>query len=106
MKSNTTKSGGPPTKRPKKPDAHFLADYVKGLKPGKFQQGALVRPEFGVVDVFLEDVPFFAEWLKGERADISILRAVDDNRVVGAHLPLRNFNGKFRVVILPVGPAH
>jgi hypothetical protein len=41
------------------------------------------------VDVFLEDVPFYGEWIKGEGADICLHRAQDDDRIVGATLPLR-----------------
>jgi hypothetical protein len=47
------------------------------------------RPEFGIVEIALEDVPCHHEWIKGEGADMSIWRALDDDRVVGATLPLR-----------------
>jgi len=40
------------------------------------------------VEVFLEDVPFYGEWIRGEGADICLHRAQDDNRIVGATLPL------------------
>lgn len=46
------------------------------------------------VSIFTENVPYHAEWIKGEGGDISLYRAMDDNRIIGAHLPLRNFSGR------------
>jgi hypothetical protein len=64
----------------------------------KFQPHILAMPEYGIVEIILEDAPCYHDWIKGEGADISIWRAMDDNRVVGATLPLRNWKGS-----LPVG---
>lgn len=41
----------------------------------------------GTVEICLENVHYYAEWIKGEGADIAIWRAIDDNRIVGATLP-------------------
>jgi phenolic acid decarboxylase len=46
------------------------------------------------IEIMLEDVVYYAEWIEGEGGDISLYRAVDDNRVVGAWFPLRVYNGK------------
>jgi len=40
------------------------------------------------VQVVLEDVPYRAEWIPGEGADVALYRALDDDRIVGANLPL------------------
>lgn len=48
------------------------------------------------VSIMTEDVAFYAEWIKGEGGDISLYRALDDNRLIGALLPLRNWSGVFR----------
>lgn len=76
-----------------------LADFLRGRKPKKFQQHVWVRPDVGLVEIYLEDVSYHAEWIKGEGADIAILRANDKtNRVVGVVLPLRKYDGKFRLM--------
>jgi len=69
-------------------------------KTNSFQQYVLVQPEVKTLEIMLEDTPYYAEWIKGEGADISIYRAIDNDRVVGALLPLRNFNGKLPVEII------
>lgn len=48
------------------------------------------------VSIMTEDVPYYAEWITGEGGDISLYRAEDDKRLIGALLPLRNWNGVFR----------
>lgn len=40
------------------------------------------------VSLLTEDVPYYAEWIKGQGADICLYRAMDDHRVIGANLPL------------------
>jgi hypothetical protein len=46
-------------------------------------------PENQRVTIILEDVPMHAVWVGNEDGDITLYRAMDDNRVVGAFLPLR-----------------
>lgn len=68
--------------------------------PRPFQQHVLVHPEHGTIEIILEDVSCHHEWIHGEGANISIHRAMGDNRVVGATLPLRNWKGYLPVDIL------
>lgn len=77
----------------------MLEKEIGPLRP--FQQHILVKPEFGTVDIALEDVPCYHEWIKGEGADISVWRAMDGNRVVGATLPLRAWNSSLPVEVIP-----
>ena len=78
-----------------------ILEYIQRHTPTKkFQPGVIVDVANRAVDIFLEDVSFYAEWLKGEGADMAVYRAQDDDRVVGARLPLRVWNGKFPVEIL------
>lgn len=53
------------------------------------------------VHIFLEDCSYHAEWIKGESGDVALYRANDDNRVVGAFLPLRKWGGNFPVYTMP-----
>lgn len=54
----------------------------------------LTSNEGQCVTILTEAVATHAEWIKGEGADICLYRALDDNRLVGALLPLRNWNGQ------------
>ena len=69
-------------------------------KLNKFQPHAVVNTIGNCLEVVLEDCAYYAEWIKGEGGDISLYRAMDDNRVIGALLPLRNWNGKFPIDII------
>lgn len=77
-----------------------MSDLWKPSSRPKFQQHVFVHPECGTIDIVLEDVSCHHEWIHGEGADISIWRAMTDNRVVGATLPLRNWKGSLPVDIL------
>lgn len=66
-------------------------------KPKAFQQHAIIDPENKTIAIFLEDCSYHAEWIRGEGADIALYRANDDDRVVGAMLPLRQWTGRFAV---------
>ena len=81
-----------------KPESE-LEKFMRKHPPGPFVQSVWVRPEFGIVEIALEDVSYHVEWIKGEGADIGIWRAQDDDRVVGATLPLRNWKRSFGVAI-------
>jgi hypothetical protein len=79
------------------PHDDFLKAFTTLLgkrKPRKFRPHVWIRPDIGTVEITLEDVSCHHEWIKGEGADSSVWRAMDDDRVVGATLPLRNWNGK------------
>lgn len=58
-----------------------------------------MRPEHGLIDIALEDVPCYHEWIKGESATCSLWKAFDNDRIVGATLPLRNWKGTLPVDI-------
>ena len=78
----------------------FLKDAELKFGPQQpFQPNVWIRADIGVIDITLEDVACYHEWIKGEGADISIWRAMNDNRVVGATLPLRNWKGTLPVDI-------
>jgi len=66
----------------------------------EFQPYVLIDSESKHIQIFLEDCPFYAEWIKGEGGDISLYRALDGDRVVGAMLPLRKWNGRLPVEII------
>lgn len=70
--------------------ANELEKFLTQHKPEPFRPHVWARPQEGIVEVALEDVACYHEWLKGEGADISIWRACGDNRVVGATLPYRD----------------
>lgn len=67
--------------------------------PREFHPSVHVDVENKRVEIYLEDVSFYSEWIKGEGADIGIYKAMDNNRVVGAALPLNIWKGKFPVCI-------
>jgi tetrahydromethanopterin S-methyltransferase subunit F len=80
-----------------------LEDFLKELKfkgPREFHPGVVVDPENKRIDIYLEDVSYHSEWIKGEGGDIGLYRAMDDNRVIGAALPLNVWKGKFPILIL------
>ena len=52
-----------------------------------------------MIDIALEDVPCYHEWIKGESATCSLWKAFDNDRIVGATLPLRNWKGTLPVDI-------
>lgn len=66
----------------------------------EFHPSILIDTKNKFVEIHLEDCAYYAEWIKGEGGDISIYRANDDNRVVGAFLPLRIWKGKFPIEII------
>jgi hypothetical protein len=59
----------------------------------KFHPSVWVQPKHGLIEICLEDVACYHEWIRGEGADISIWRAMKDKRVVGVTLPLRKWEG-------------
>lgn len=76
-----------------------LEKMFGGLR--EFHPCVMVDPENKCVEIVLEDVSYYAEWIKGEGADIAIYHAISpDNRVVGAFLPLRVWKGKFPITFL------
>jgi hypothetical protein len=78
-----------------------LVKFIEAHKPtGDFQPNVLVDPENKRASVFLEDVPYYGEWIKGEDGDIVLYRAQEDDRVIGAFLPLRKWDGVFPVSII------
>lgn len=86
--------------------ANFMFDKItKFLKEHKlegnseFHPGAMVDVDNRRVEILLEDVAYYAEWIKGEGADISIYRAMDDNRVIGGVFELREWKGQFPISI-------
>lgn len=48
-----------------------------------------VNEAVGRVTIILENVPHYGEWIKGEAGDITLYRATDDHRIVGAFLPFK-----------------
>ncbi len=61
-----------------------------GLGPPRpFRPVVWVNKDGGLVELYLEDVPCYHEWIAGERADASIIRAMDDHRVIGVCLDAR-----------------
>lgn len=81
-------------------DVMALIEREFGKINRDFHPNVLVDTENKFVQIFLEDCSFYAEWIKGEGADIAIYRANDDNRVVGAMLPLRIWKGQLPVDII------
>jgi hypothetical protein len=65
-----------------------LADFLKENKPARFQPSVMVRQTYGIIDIMLEDVEFYCDWISGGDAMSAIRRAVDDHRIVGAILPV------------------
>lgn len=45
------------------------------------------------VDITVEDVPYYGQWIQGEGADICLLRSQGDGRLIGITLPLYKWNG-------------
>jgi hypothetical protein len=68
--------------------------------PKKFQPHIVVDVDNKCMHVNLEDCESVSEWIQHEGADMVLRRALDDNRVVGALLPMRNWNGKLPVHLL------
>jgi len=58
-----------------------------------------IDAENKAISIFLEDTAQYSEWIKGEGADICIYRAINNDRIVGARLPLHNWNGKLPTVV-------
>lgn len=80
-------------------DIHEL--LIKEFGPLKgFQPHAVANTHGNCLQIFLEDCSYYAEWIKGEGGDIALYRAMDNNRVVGANLPLTKWNGKFPIDIV------
>lgn len=78
-----------------------LLEHLKRTEyVGQFHPNIFVDVENKLVKLYLEDVQCFSEWIRGEGADICLLRADDDARVVGAVLPLNEWHGQFPVSIL------
>lgn len=69
-------------------------------KPKGFQPHVLADVANQRLTIFLEDCSYYAQWIRGEDGDVAIYRANDDNRVVGAFLPLRKWNGQLPVEVL------
>lgn len=67
----------------------YLADYLKRHTPKQFAP-SMITTGHGTVDVCLENVPCYHDWIGGEGADVSLWRAMDDDRIVGATLPLKD----------------
>ncbi len=87
------------------PCSHDFDKMDKQLKTmfGKlkeFQPHVTVDVENKAINILLEDVSYYADWINSEGADFALYRANDGNRVVGARLPLRKWNGKLPVEIL------
>jgi hypothetical protein len=79
-----------------------ISDIIKQLginRLSEFNPGVLVDVDNRRVEVILENVQYYGEWLKGEGGDMAIYRAMDDNRVIGGVFELRVWNGKFPVAI-------
>lgn len=49
----------------------------------------LIDDDNRALEIILEDCSMYAEWIKGEGGDICIYRAVQDDRLVGARLPMK-----------------
>lgn len=68
--------------------------FMEELKPLHANSIKILANEHGqCVEIMTEDVPYYAEWIKGEGADIALYRAIDNHRLIGALLPLRNWDG-------------
>ena len=78
----------------------YILKLVGKKKLKKFHPHAIVDSKNKCISIYLEDCSYYGEWIKGEGGDIAIYRANDDERVVGAHFPLRVWNGKFPVDII------
>jgi hypothetical protein len=60
----------------------FMKREFGPLQP--FTPHAFIDRENRCIEIVLEDVSSYNEWIKGEGADISLIRAMDGDRVVGA----------------------
>jgi hypothetical protein len=87
-----------------------LATYLKKLSEENggefppFKPGVILMPEQNRISLYLENVPFYSEWIEGEAADVSIYRAEDDGRFVGGFFPMSNFADDFLVTKLTGEP--
>lgn len=65
-----------------------LEKFLREHPPKPFKPHVWWRPQEGLVEVALEDVSCYHEWIPGEGGDISLWHANDSTkRVVGATLP-------------------
>jgi hypothetical protein len=76
----------------------FMKREFGPIKP--FTPHAFIDRENRCIEIVLEDVSSYNEWIKGEGADISLIRAMDGDRVVGARLPLKLTVNNFPVDIV------
>lgn len=74
-----------------------IQDLLEERFEKPFQPNILIQPNVGTIEIVLEDVSCYHEWINKEGADISIWRAMDDDRVVGATLPIRKWNGSMDI---------
>jgi hypothetical protein len=78
-----------------------LLTFIKTHEPAQpFTASVVVDVENQRISIYTEDVPCYHEWIAGEDSDITISRAFDDHRVVGAFLPLRKWTGELPVTVL------
>jgi hypothetical protein len=66
----------------------------------QFEPSIVVDTKNKAIRIILEDCPFYAEWIPGEGGDISLYKSIHGDRVVGAFLPLNQWNGKLPVTII------
>lgn len=78
-------------KQPEKPMSfeRIMALIGRPARVGAFKPSMFLNEDGKCWEIYLEDVPHHHEWIKGEGADISLWRAMDDNRIVGATLPYK-----------------
>ncbi len=78
-----------------------LIDFLKKnkIKPKKFEPHIEINAKEKYICIYLEDCSHFADFINVEKEGVSsIFRANDrTQRIIGACLPLRNYNGKFKV---------
>ena len=66
----------------------------------EFQPHIILNSDDKTLTIHMEDCSYYADWIKGEGADIAIYRANDDNRIVGAILPLKDGIEKMEILNL------
>jgi hypothetical protein len=82
-------------------DLHKISEFLLGEfgKPRKFKPHVVMDIDNQCIHINLEDCESYSEWIKGEGGDITLQRAMNDNRVIGALLPLRKWKGKGKMSV-------
>ena len=76
--------------------------WLETLKkqPRPFTPTVMVDNEHQAIEMFLENVSYYGDWIEGEGADICLYRSVDGDHLIGCRLPLTKFIGSFNISMI------